>query len=108
MRSARLPLGLIAVGLVLILLAGYWWWGRSHPAPPRSMTEGTITSRAVEGKDLLVTVDFRVGHDTHSVTGRVDRNALTWQGGAIWVCYEPADPDVATLRLPYDPWCNVK
>ena len=101
-------MGLIAAGLALILLAGYWWWSQSQRTPPRSMTEGTITSRTVDGKDLRVTVNYRVGRATHSVTGRVDRAALQWQGGAIWVCYEPGDPTKATLRLPYDPWCTVK
>ena len=98
----------MAAGLVLVLLAGYWSWQQSRQPTLRAMTEGTVTSRAADGDNLALEVRFRAGASTHTVAGRVDKDAFEWQGSKVWVCYVTDDPDEATIRLPYDPLCNVK
>lgn len=108
MRNPRLPLALLAAGIVLLAWGGFRWWQHSQQPDYRSMTEGTVTSRAVDGGDLQLTVNYRVGSGTHTVKGTVDADAFEFQGRAVWVCYSPDDPTDASLRLPYDPWCNQK
>ncbi|GAB3588449.1 hypothetical protein [Calidifontibacter terrae] len=108
MRDRRIiPLLVIAVGVLLIAVA----LGQRllHDSThDRGMTDGTVTARTTSGTDLSLTVRYAVDGKTHQVTGTVDKAQYDWQGGAIWVCYAAKDPAKATLRLPYDPWCNQK
>lgn len=107
--NPRLPLLLALAGTLLVALAGFWWWQQSQTDPGRSMSQGTITSRATDGDSLKLDVSFRVGSAAYSARGVVDSDALTYQGGTVWVCYNPSDPgDGPTIRLPYDPWCNSR
>lgn len=70
------------------------------------MTAGTVSSSTPVGADLDLSVDYVVDGKTRSVKGTVDAAAFAWQGKSIWVCFEVNDPGRASLRLPYDPWCN--
>lgn len=94
--------------MALLLVGGFWWWQQSQQPDFRSMTEGTVTSRSADGADLQLTVGYRVGGRSYSVQGSVDADAFEFQGRSVWVCYAPDDPSSASLRLPYDPWCNVR
>ncbi len=108
LRDRRLlPLLVIALGLGLIAVAVGQRLLHRSPAD-RGMTEGTITTRTVHGPSLDLSVRYSVDGTTRQVDGTVDKAQFDWQGGAIWVCYVADDPAKASLRLPYDPWCNQK
>lgn len=106
-RRVVVPLAVIAVGVVLIAVA---LAGRllHHSADGRGMTDGTITARTTSGSELDLTVRYTVDGESREVKGSVDKAQFDWQGGAIWVCYVEKDPSQASLRLPYDPWCNQR
>lgn len=71
------------------------------------MTLGTVrTSDAQPEGRLELTVGYVVAGAQRTLTGRVSGAAYEGQGKTVWVCFEPADPAHAYLRLPMDDLCS--
>lgn len=103
-RVATVPAVIFCAGL-LLLLAGGWWWMQSGPGTADGMAAGQVVQRSASGQDLDLTVAYEVDGARLETEGTVSRAAFDFQGGAVWVCYDPTDPKDARLRLPMDPWC---
>lgn len=71
------------------------------------MTLGTVRTSDVQSKGRLeLTVGYVVAGAQRTLTGRVNGAAYEGQGKTVWVCFEPADPAHAYLRLPMDDLCS--